>query len=175
MPAFGHYKYGYIFICSSFDTKKLKKQKISINKLLPSGSFLLYNSWMEKISEKKRFSLVARAKSFTHAFRGIGVLVKSTHNFWVHIFVAIVAITFGFLLKISHVEWLLLILATGFVMVTEALNTAIEIDIDLTSPNYHPYARDTKDVAAGAVLISAVTAVVIGLIIFLPKIIVLLK
>lgn len=140
-----------------------------------SFGFLLYNKTMEKISEKKRFSLVARAKSFTHAFRGIGVLVKSTHNFWVHIFVAIVAIAFGFLLKISHVEWLLLILATGFVMVTEALNTAIEIDIDLTSPNYHPYARDTKDVAAGAVLISAITAVVIGLIIFLPKVISLLN
>lgn len=130
---------------------------------------------MEKISEKKRFSLVARAKSFTHAFRGIGVLVKSTHNFWVHIFTAIIAIILGVLLKISHIEWMILILVSGFVMVTEALNTAIEIDIDLTSPNYHPYARDTKDVAAGAVLISAITAVVIGLIIFIPKVIVLIS
>jgi len=130
---------------------------------------------MEKISEKKRFSLVARAKSFTHAFRGIGVLVKSTHNFWIHIFVAVVAIVFGFFLKISHIEWMLLVLATGFVMVTEAINTAIEIDIDLTSPNYHPYARDTKDVAAGAVLISAITAIVTGSIIFLPKVLALLK
>lgn len=126
---------------------------------------------MEKISEKKRFSLVARAKSFTHAFRGIGVLVKSTHNFWVHIFFGVITIIFGFLFKISHIEWMILILTTGFVMVTEAINTAIEIDIDLTSPNYHPYAKDTKDVAAGAVMISAFTAIIIGLIIFLPKII----
>jgi diacylglycerol kinase len=51
----------------------------------------------------------------------------------------------------------------------EAINTAIEIDIDLTSPEYHPFARDTKDVAAAAVLLSAVTVVIIGLIIFLPK------
>jgi diacylglycerol kinase len=130
---------------------------------------------MEKISEGKRFSLVARAKSFTHAFRGIGVLVKSTHNFWIHIFVAIVVIKMGYIFKISQTEWILIVFAIGFVMVTEAINTAIEIDIDLTSPNYHPYARDTKDVAAGAVLISAMIAIIVGLIIFLPKVIALLK
>lgn len=129
---------------------------------------------MEKISEKKRFSLVARAKSFTHAFRGIGVLVKSTHNFWIHIFIAIVVVVLGFILKISHIEWILVVFSIGFVMVTEALNTSIEIDIDLTSPNYHPYARDTKDVAAGAVLLSTITAIIIGLIIFLPKVLILI-
>jgi diacylglycerol kinase len=62
----------------------------------------------------------------------------------------------------------LLVLAAGLVLVAEAVNTAIEIDIDLTSPTYHPYARDTKDVAAGAVLTAAFAAAVIGLIIFLP-------
>lgn len=124
-----------------------------------------------KISEKKRFSLVARTKSFAHAFRGVGVLIKSTHNFWIHIFFAIIAIILGFLLKISHVEWMILVLTSGFVMVTEAINTAIEIDIDLTSPNYHPYAKDTKDVAAGAVLVSAFTAGIVGVIIYLPKLI----
>ncbi|MFA6392625.1 MAG: diacylglycerol kinase family protein [Candidatus Paceibacterota bacterium] len=125
---------------------------------------------MEKINEKKRFSIVARAKSFTHAIRGIGVLVKSTHNFWIHILAAIMVTILGYVLKISNTEWILLVFAIGFVMVTEAINTAIEIDIDLTSPTYHPYARDTKDVAAGAVLISAIVAVIVGLIIFLPKI-----
>ena len=125
----------------------------------------------KNLSEKKRFSIVARAKSFTHAFRGIGILIKSTHNFWVHIFVAILVVILGFSFKISHVEWMILILTIGFVMVTEAINTAFEFDIDLTSPAYHPYARDTKDVAAGAVLISAIMASIIGLIIFVPKII----
>jgi diacylglycerol kinase (ATP) len=125
---------------------------------------------MEKISEKKRFSIVARAKSFTHAFRGIGILIKSTHNFWVHIFFAVIVILLSFILNISHIEWILIVFTIGFVMVSEAFNTAIEIDMDLTSPNYHPYARDTKDVAAGAVLISAITSIIIGLIIFLPKI-----
>ena len=130
---------------------------------------------MEKINKKKRFSIVARAKSFTHAIRGIGVLVKSTHNFWIHIFAAIVVVKLGYILEISSTEWILLVFAIGFVMVTEAINTAIEIDIDLTSPTFHPYARDTKDVAAGAVLLSAIVAGIVGLIIFLPKIIVLLK
>ncbi len=60
--------------------------------------------------------------------------------------------------------------AIGFVIIAETINTAIEIDIDLTSPEYHPYARDTKDVAAGAVLITAIMAGIVGLIIFLPKI-----
>ena len=125
---------------------------------------------MEKINEKKRFSLVARAKSFTHAFRGIGILIKSTHNFWVHIFFGIVVICLGFVFKISNTEWISIIFAIGFVFVTEAINTAIEIDIDLTSPDFHPYARDTKDVAAGTVLIAVLVAGIIGIIIFLPKI-----
>lgn len=61
---------------------------------------------------------------------------------------------------------MLLVLVGGFVLTAEAFNTAIEIDIDLTSPQYHPYARDTKDVAAGAVLISSVTALIVGVFIF---------
>ena len=119
---------------------------------------------------EKRFSIVARAKSFTHAFRGIGILIKTTHNFWIQICFGIFAILLGFILNISNIEWVIIILAMGFVFITEAINTAIEIDIDLTSPNYHPYARDTKDVAAGAVLISAITSIIVGIIIFLPKI-----
>ena len=67
------------------------------------------------------------------------------------------------------------LLAAGFVLTTEAINTAIEIDINLTSPQFHPYARDTKDVAAAAVLISALTAVIIGLTIFIPHLLALRK
>ena len=67
-------------------------------------------------------------------------------------------------------EWVVLVLAIGLVIVAEAFNTAIEVDIDLTSPEYHPYARDTKDVAAGAVLLMVMVATVIALIIFVPKI-----
>jgi diacylglycerol kinase len=78
-------------------------------------------------------------------------------------------IFFGFYLGISVFEWIALVFAIGFVLVAEAFNTAIEIDIDLTSPQYHPYARDTKDVAAAAVLLAVLVAIVVGLIVFLPK------
>ena len=134
----------------------------------------MYNGRMEteqKISEKKEFSILARLKSTTHAFRGLGIFIRTTHNSWVHFFFALLAIYLGFILKISSIEWVMIIFAIGLVIVTETLNTAFEIDIDLTSPTYHPYARDTKDVAAGAVLISVLVAGIIGLIIFLPKII----
>jgi len=126
---------------------------------------------IKKLSEKKRFSLIARIKSSTNAWRGVVIFIKSTHNAWLHIFFAILAVYLGFILHISSVEWALLVLTIGLVILAETINTAIEIDINLTSPNYHPYARDTKDVAAGAVLISAVVACLMGLIIFLPKII----
>jgi diacylglycerol kinase len=82
----------------------------------------------------------------------------------------LVVVFFGFYFKVSGLEWIALVFAIGFVLVTETLNTAIEIDIDLTSPEYHPYAKDTKDVAAASVLLSVFIAVIIGLIIFLPKI-----
>lgn len=130
---------------------------------------------MEKrLTEKKRFSLVARLKSTNHAMHGISLFIRTTHNAWVHFFFAIFAIYLGFVLKISSIEWLILVLTIGIVILFEIINTAIEIDIDLTSPTYHPYARDTKDVAAGAVLVSVLMSGIVGLIIFLPKIILLI-
>lgn len=122
--------------------------------------------------EKKRFSILARIKSTNHAWRGLGILFKTTHNAWVSVFISVVVFYLGFLLKISNLEWIFLIFATGIVFVAEAFNTAIEIDIDLTSPEFHPYARDTKDVAAGAVLLSVFIAIAVGLVIFIPKLLV---
>ena len=130
---------------------------------------------IEKIKkDKKRFSIIARIKSANHAWRGLGILFKTTHNFWLQIFFSLVATYLGFILCISTTEWLFLVFSIGLVFITETLNTAFEIDIDLTSPNYHPYARDTKDVAAGAVLLSIILSVLIGAIIFIPKILILL-
>lgn len=126
-----------------------------------------------KLEEKQRFSLVARIKSFAHAVRGIKIFIMSTHNAWIHGAVALGAIALGIILQISSIEWTLIILTIGFVIVAETFNTAIEIDINLTSPEFHPYARDTKDVAAGAVLIASIIAGIVGLIIFIPKIVLL--
>lgn len=129
---------------------------------------------MEKISDKKRFSIIARFKSTNHGLRGLGVFIKTTHNLWLHLFFTALAIYLGFLLRLNSIEWSIIVFATGLVIIAEAFNTAIEIDIDLTSPNYHPYARDTKDVAAGAVSIATIVAGVIGLLIFLPKVLALI-
>lgn len=125
---------------------------------------------MEKLSEKKRFSIVSRFKSTNNAWRGFLVFIKTTHNFWLQIVFSVLAVYLGLVFNISNIEWAIIVFAMGLVIVTEILNTAFEIDIDLTSPNYHPYARDTKDVAAGAVLFATLVASIIGLIIFLPKI-----
>lgn len=121
---------------------------------------------MDQYSQAKEFSIVKRAKSFVHAGRGIWVFLKTTHNAWIQITLFILAVFLGFCFNITHIEWILLVFAGGLVLVSEAFNTAIEIDMDLTSPGHHPYARDTKDVAAGAVLISACTACVVGVLIF---------
>ena len=126
---------------------------------------------MEESQEKKAWREVKYSEKFRNAFRGLYVVSKTTRHLWIHIISAVAVIAFGVCLKVSSMEWIALTFAIGFVFVTETLNTAIEIDIDLTSPEYHPFARDTKDVAAAAVLLSALVAVIVGLIIFLPKII----
>lgn len=121
---------------------------------------------MEKLDTKEEFSLVKRAKSFANAGRGIVLFVRTTHNAWIHLVVLAAAVFLGFYFGITTTEWMLLVLAAGLVLAAEAFNTAIEIDMNLTSPDYHPYAKDTKDVAAGAVLISAVTAAIVGVLVF---------
>jgi diacylglycerol kinase len=127
---------------------------------------------MDTITPKERemFSVIKRAKSFTHAWRGLVVFIKTTHNAWIHLTVFVCALIAGFYFHLNRYEWIALIFAAGLVLMAEAFNTAIEIDIDLTSPDYHPFARDTKDVAAGAVLIASVTAAVVGILIFAPHI-----
>lgn len=119
----------------------------------------------------KKFSIIKRAESFTHAGRGLYIFLKSTHNAWLDIFVFIVVILTGLFFQITKTEWLIILIVSGMVFVSESFNTAIEIDMDLTSPTFHPYAKDTKDVAAGAVLISAILAVIVGIMIFAPYLI----
>ncbi len=120
--------------------------------------------------EKKAWREVKYSEKFKNAFRGLYVVAKTTRHLFIHLISTLVVIIFGFYFQVSAYEWIALIFAIGFVFVTEVLNTAIEIDIDLTSPEYHPYARDTKDVSAAAVLLSVFVSIIVGLIIFLPKI-----
>lgn len=130
---------------------------------------------LKEFKQKKKFSIIARIRSSNHALRGLGLLIRTGHNVWGHIFFGFAAIYLGFLLEISNTEWMILIIVIGLVLFAEAVNTAIEIDIDLTSPEFHPYARDSKDVVAGAVSITVVIACVIALFIFLPKVLAILE
>lgn len=123
-----------------------------------------------RMTERKRFSIIARARSFKYALRGIGIIFKTQHNAWVHGAAALGVVVLGLWLHISEGEWAVVLLAITSVLAAEAFNTAVEIDIDLTSPNYHPYARDSKDVASGAVLITVLGAVIVGIVVFVPKI-----
>lgn len=123
---------------------------------------------MESKKEQKAWREVKYSQRFLNAFRGLYVVFKTTRHIYIHIVSALCVIFLGFYFHILQTEWIALVFAIGFVFVAEAFNTAIEIDIDLTSPEYHPFARDTKDVAAGAVLLSVFVAIIIGLIIFLP-------
>ena len=109
--------------------------------------------------------LQKRIKSFAYAFTGIGSFLRKEHNAWIHCIAIIIVTITGFIIGISRMEWvagLLLVLAA------EAFNTAIERLVNLVSPDYHPIAGDVKDIAAGAVLICAVTAALVGAIIFIP-------
>lgn len=109
-----------------------------------------------------------RLKSFTYAFAGIGSFLHKEHNAWIHCTAMLAVIIAGFSFGITRTEWLILILCFALVLAAEAFNTAIERLVDLVSPGYHPIAGDVKDVAAGAVLICAIAAAIIGLVIFIP-------
>jgi diacylglycerol kinase (ATP) len=122
---------------------------------------------MSHISHKE-FSILRRATSMRHAVRGVGVYMRITPNFWVHALTFLVVALLGFIFCISTMEWALLVLANGVVFAAEAFNSALEIDMNLTHPGEHPMVRDTKDIAAGAVLIAGIFAWVIDLIILLP-------
>ena len=124
---------------------------------------------MDDPKEQKAWRDVKYGRRFLNAFRGMYIVLKTTRHIFIHLLSALLVIILGFYLEVSATEWVMLVFAIGFVLVSETFNTAIEIDIDLTSPDFHPYARDTKDVAAAAVLLSSLTALSVGLIIFLPR------
>ena len=110
-----------------------------------------------------------RLRSFVFASRGIVSVVRTQQNAWVHAAATVVVVTAGLLLDVSRSEWALLVLAMVAVWSAEALNTAVEALGDAVSPDYSSHIARAKDVAAGAVLIAAVGAVVIGGLVFVPR------
>jgi diacylglycerol kinase (ATP) len=103
------------------------------------------------------------------------VLLRTQANARIHAVAAVCAIVAGFALGITRGEWCAVVAAIGLVFTAEGLNTAIEAVMDLASPELHPLAEKAKDVAAGAVLLAAITAAVIGLLVFGPHVLALVQ
>ncbi|MCP3893477.1 diacylglycerol kinase family protein [Bacteroides sp.] len=116
----------------------------------------------------EKFSIGKRLKSFGYAAKGIGNVLCCEHNIWIHLIITLLVVAAGFFFDIQRGEWIALVLCIGLVLAAETFNTAIERLVDLVSPNRHPLAGEVKDIAAGAVLICAIAAAVVGLIVFIP-------
>jgi diacylglycerol kinase (ATP) len=114
------------------------------------------------------FQFTGRVRSFHHAIRGVLRMIHCQHNAWIHAAATLVVLGAGFLFRISSPDWCWIVLAISIVWTAEALNTAFEFLADAASPEFHPLVRDAKDVAAGAVLLTAIGASVIGVIVFWP-------
>ena len=110
-------------------------------------------------------------RSFGFAAQGLVYLFKTQPNFWVHTLAAVLVAVFSVWLGTTPAETGVLFLAIGVVMAAEAFNSALEALVDLASPEYHPLARIAKDTAAGAVLIAAFAAAVVGLVILGPRLV----
>ncbi len=115
------------------------------------------------------FTLRKRLRSFAYAFNGIRLLIQNEPNAWIHCAAAISAVALGFVLQISRLEWITIVVVIGMVLAAEAVNSSIEALADLVSPEYNEAIKRTKDLAAGAVLLVAIAAAVVGCIIFIPK------
>lgn len=108
-------------------------------------------------------------RSFGYAWKGIRSALRSERNFQFHLFTTLFVCLLGFILQLSTAEWVAIVLCIGLVLTAELLNTAIEKVVDLISPEWNEKAGCIKDIAAGAVLIASATALITGLIIFIPK------
>jgi diacylglycerol kinase len=116
------------------------------------------------------FSFLKQLHSFIHAWRGLKILLKNEHNARIHLVIALLVISAGFIFQLSGTEWCLVSLSIGLVFMAELFNTAIEYLCNHVSPGHHEQIGIIKDLTAAAVLMIAISAVTTGLIIFLPKI-----
>jgi diacylglycerol kinase len=130
---------------------------------------------MTIMKKQDKFLLRNRLKSFRFAFNGIKKLIKNEHNARIHIVALICVIGLGVFLKIELTEWIALTIVSGLVILTELLNTAVERLADFVETDWNEKIGIIKDYCAGAVLISAIISLIIGGLIFIPKIITIIK
>jgi len=110
----------------------------------------------------------SRIAAFGHAFRGWGYVLKTQQNAWIHSFIATLVVLAGLWLGLAPRDWAILVLTIAMVFTAEFINTAIEAIVDLASPAHHPLAKVGKDVGAGAVLVAALAAILVGLLVLGP-------
>lgn len=120
----------------------------------------------KKVLDKKRLR-----NSFKYAFEGVSTAYKTEQNLRIHTIVAILVVIFGFLFKISHLEWFICLILIGLVLMAEFFNTALENIVDMITQDVNPYAKKAKDMASSGVLAMALISAIVGLIIFIPKIV----
>jgi len=109
-------------------------------------------------------------KSFYYAFQGLKTALSQEPNLRIHFTAAALALFLGLILKLSTFEWLLLAFTIFYVITLELLNTVMEAVVNLVSPDIKPYAKVAKDVSAACVLLAAILSVIVGIVLFLPKI-----
>jgi diacylglycerol kinase (ATP) len=114
------------------------------------------------------FSISARLKSLGYALSGLGFMLRTQHNAWIHLVATALVVAVGLWLRIAPHDWRWIVLAIALVWVAEIVNTAFEHLCNVVQPEFHVSVKVAKDVAAGAVLVAAVAAAVIGLLVFLP-------
>jgi diacylglycerol kinase (ATP) len=120
------------------------------------------------IVSQMEINLYERINSFRHAFRGIGTVIRTQHNAWIHLAATVGVVALGFCESLSDMEWCVIVLAIGLVWVTEALNTAIEFLADEVSRERREGIGRAKDAGAGAVLLAAICSTALGLLVFVP-------
>lgn len=121
------------------------------------------------MKSQEGFSIRARVRSFRFALEGIAAFFQSEHNAWLHFMATIAVFTLATLVGVTKTEMLALVFAIGFVWVAEMFNTCIERVMDFVSDQRHKEIKFIKDLAAGAVLVAAITALVVGAVVFIPK------
>ncbi|HLR19733.1 MAG TPA: diacylglycerol kinase family protein [Staphylococcus sp.] len=107
-------------------------------------------------------------KRFKYAFQGMLVLLRKDNKFLIHLLIGLATIIFGIICGINQIEWLFVIFAIGIVLAFETINTAVEYVVDLVTDDYHILAKKAKDIAAFSVVLASITALAIGIIVFLP-------
>lgn len=125
--------------------------------------------------ENNNFTICKRLKSIKYAINGLKIMLKEEHNSRIHLITMVLAVILGFILKIETFEWIGIILCIGLVIALELINSAIENLSDFTTNEKHYLIKKTKDLAAAGVLFGSLAALTIGLLIFVPKIIIIIS